>query len=160
MQRLDLEVGTELKRDTLFLSYHLSGTLDSVILDPPSVKAHELWKHTCFEFFLRLDGESYLEFNFSPSGQFYTFQFDRYRETAKNSLYDMSERTKIVPQRSKDSFRLNAQIDLPFAVKQPVKGSLTSVVELSDHTLTYWAVNHTRKTADFHAPESFFTLGI
>jgi len=39
-----------------------------------------LWHHTCFELFLRdpRDG-AYLEFNFSPSGQWAAYQFDGYR---------------------------------------------------------------------------------
>ncbi len=39
-----------------------------------------LWHHTCFEVFLRdpQDGR-YLEFNFSPSGQWAAYQFEGYR---------------------------------------------------------------------------------
>ena len=43
-------------------------------------RADGLWERTCFELFLR-DPESgaYLEFNFSPSGQWAAYRFDGYR---------------------------------------------------------------------------------
>lgn len=42
-------------------------------------RADGLWHHTCFELFLRNDEGGYLEFNFSPSGQWAAYQFDGYR---------------------------------------------------------------------------------
>ena len=51
-------------------------------LPAPSVprRANDLWQHTCFELFL-MDPDSgrYLEFNFSPSGQWAAYGFDGYR---------------------------------------------------------------------------------
>jgi len=46
----------------------------------PPDRTDGLWHHTCFEVFLRdpADG-AYLEFNFSPSGQWAAYQFDGYR---------------------------------------------------------------------------------
>jgi hypothetical protein len=43
-------------------------------------RADGLWRRTCFELFL-LDpaSEAYLEFNFSPSGQWAAYRFDGYR---------------------------------------------------------------------------------
>jgi len=44
-------------------------------------RADGLWKTTCFELFLLdPDDGSYLEFNFSPSGQWAAYRFDSYRE--------------------------------------------------------------------------------
>lgn len=46
----------------------------------PPDRTDGLWHHTCFELFMRdpSDG-AYLEFNFSPSGQWAAYQFDGYR---------------------------------------------------------------------------------
>lgn len=44
-------------------------------------RADGLWQRTCFELFLRdPDTGSYLEFNFSPSGEWAAYRFDGYRE--------------------------------------------------------------------------------
>ena len=49
-------------------------------------RADDLWRHTCFELFLREpEGEAYREFNFSPSGQWAAYAFDGYR-TGRRSL--------------------------------------------------------------------------
>ena len=51
---------------------------------PPTVipaRADGLWQRTCFELFLRRAGEAgYVEFNFSPSGEWAAYQFDGYRD--------------------------------------------------------------------------------
>jgi len=64
---------------------------DFTVIAPPTAlrlpvpvapaRSDGLWKHTCFEVFLMdpVDG-SYLEFNFSPSGEWAAYQFDGYRK--------------------------------------------------------------------------------
>ncbi len=67
-------------------TFQLSGDLSLISL--PELQAtslrsqkDELWKSTCFEFFVgRPESEFYLEFNFAPSGDFAIYAFDRYRE--------------------------------------------------------------------------------
>ena len=69
--------------------------LDFIVGGPPEalalpdaaepVRADELWRTTCFELFLRRPGsEGYLEFNFSPSGQWAAYAFDGYRAGRRN----------------------------------------------------------------------------
>lgn len=40
----------------------------------------ELWRHTCAECFVRVGTSAYLEFNFSPSGDWAAYFFDDYRQ--------------------------------------------------------------------------------
>jgi hypothetical protein len=65
--------------------------LDFIIDAPPSAlrlppattpsRADGLWQTTCFELFLRRPGsEIYIEFNFSPSGEWAAYGFDGYRD--------------------------------------------------------------------------------
>ena len=44
----------------------------------------QLWLKDCFEFFLKIDKSSYLEFNFSPDGSWNAFKFSDYRENKHN----------------------------------------------------------------------------
>jgi hypothetical protein len=64
--------------------------IDFIVAAPPEVlklppaKAPErtdgLWETTCFELFLLYSDGGYIEFNFSPSGQWAAYRFDSYRE--------------------------------------------------------------------------------
>lgn len=51
----------------------------------PAARADDLWRTTCFELFLRRPGEdAYMEFNFSPSGEWSAWAFDGYRDGRRN----------------------------------------------------------------------------
>src|SRR5689334_23534411 len=60
------------------------GTPASKFLIPAaaeSERAEDLWQTTCFEAFLRADGEkSYREWNFAPSTQWAAYDFAAYRD--------------------------------------------------------------------------------
>jgi len=52
-----------------------------VIPEGEGGRVDELWKTTCFEAFLRADGEeAYREWNFAPSGDWAAYDFVTYRE--------------------------------------------------------------------------------
>lgn len=51
----------------------------------PAARVDDLWRTTCFELFLRRAGEeAYIEFNFSPSGEWSAWTFEGYREGRRN----------------------------------------------------------------------------
>jgi hypothetical protein len=67
----------------LVLHYVVSGKLSELRLpkahDKPK-RGVELWRHTCFEAFLRASrGETYIEFNCSPSLEWAVYRFSGYR---------------------------------------------------------------------------------
>ena len=69
------------------LEFHIGVPPASLILPAPAepTRADELWKHTCCELFLLNPADnSYLEFNFSPSGQWAAYRFDSYRAGMRN----------------------------------------------------------------------------
>src|SRR6516225_10806837 len=56
--------------DDLVLSYTVTGKMNEVRMPPvmPAGRADELWRHTCFEAFVRASsGAAYYEFNFARS---------------------------------------------------------------------------------------------
>ena len=64
----------------LALSYTLTGNLDDISLPAvATARRDELWRHTCFEAFVRASGNEYYEFNFSPSTQWAAYRFSGYR---------------------------------------------------------------------------------
>jgi len=69
--QLEVEVARP-RSSTLLLSYAVTGRMRDLQRPPvvAATRADELWRHTCFEAFLRtLPGAAYYEFNFAPSTQ-------------------------------------------------------------------------------------------
>ena len=70
------------RSDSLVLSYIVIGKMSDLRMPPviPAARSDELWRHTCFEAFLRASsGPEYYEFNFAPSTQWAAYQFSSYR---------------------------------------------------------------------------------
>lgn len=118
--------------------------------------ADGLWQHTCFEAFVaRPDDAAYLEFNFSPSGQWAAYRFSQARvrdlaaETAQPPLVAQMQVT-----RSPEALALLVWLPctaLPSpAAGQALQMGLTAVVEDRDGQLSYWALKHPAAQPDFH----------
>lgn len=118
----------------------------------------ELWKKTCFECFIGGSTTSYVEWNFSPGGDWAAYEFDSYRA---------GMRPVAVPaptiQQSSTGDLARYEIDFELgenAAWSSVAISLTSVVieKNSDGILSapfYWALSHAGTKPDFHLRESF-----
>src|SRR5882724_3177957 len=66
----------------LLLRYVVAGRIGDLRLPPvvAPARADELWRHTCFEAFVRPSpSAAYTEFNFAPSTQWAAYRFDGYR---------------------------------------------------------------------------------
>lgn len=114
----------------------------------------DLWQTTCFELFLRGgDGESYSEFNFSPSGRWAAYDFAGYRS-------DMAERP-LVPAphcqvRSHASIlTFDTQIRSAALPPRPWAIGLSAVVEEEGGIKSYWALRHSPGKPDFHHADCF-----
>src|SRR5258707_15535221 len=67
----------------LTLHYLVTGKIGDLRLPPATApaRADELWRHTCFEAFIRAPASGgYFELNFAPSTQWAAYRFSRYRE--------------------------------------------------------------------------------
>lgn len=142
--------------NVLVLRYEATGRSDGVVL--PSIadpaRSNGLWRHTCFEAFLRADeGEAYYEFNFAPSRQWAAYRFDAYRT-------GMRVTDHVEPVISVDAdeagFKLEASLTFSgFPANATWRLGLSAVIEESNGNLSYWAIRHPRGKPDFHHPDSF-----
>ena len=124
--------------------------------EQPPQRAHDLWKHTCFEAFIGAPGATgYCELNFSPSRQWAAYRFTAYR--VGMSSPDLATPPQISVRRFADRVELDAAVplhDFIAARGAPrLKVGLNAVVEDENGTLSYWAVKHAPGKADFHWPE-------
>lgn len=156
----DLKITGSITRraNQLAIRYTLFDELKEVIIAPASdrpARKHELWKDTCFEFFLGIkDSQQYWEFNLSPAGHWNVYRFDGYRQ-------GMQEETAFITlpfgvQNQADGLVVALDIDLDKIVSaQAWEIAITSVIKHRDGEVTYWALTHRGAEADFHQRDSF-----
>ena len=120
--------------------------------EPAEGRADELWKTTCFEAFLRAEGdEAYREWNFALSGQWAAYDFAGYRE----GMADANVTEPYV--RMEDNFTwlaLGATIAVP--ADRVWHLALSAVVEEANGAKSYWALAHPPgDQPDFHHADCF-----
>ena len=117
------------------------------------LRAHELWKSTCFEAFLKPeDADSYREWNFAPRGNWAAYDFAAYREGMEKA--DVENGPYI---RMEDNFTwwsvgatVTADVDASWQL------GLSAVLEEGDGTKSYWALEHANpEKPDFHLADCF-----
>jgi hypothetical protein len=145
----------------LRLRYHVRGNIQALSL-PPTVRyssRHDnLWRTTCFEAFLRNDGErSYFEFNFAPSTGWAAYRFTSRRQNMRDAPLRPPE---FEIEQSADHLALEVALDLSdqydLSFGKPWRLNLTAVIEELDGTKSYWALAHPPAgAADFHHPDCF-----
>lgn len=116
------------------------------------VRANDLWKTTCFELFAQpVSGESYFEFNFSPSFEWAAYAFDGYR----SGMRDLPWRDPEIMISSADPYFFLAVEAMPALPLEPMQIGLSAVIEEMDGTKSYWALRHPPGKPDFHHPDCF-----
>lgn len=146
--------------DFLVLRYRAEGDMSRVCIPPPAQSEFrdELWKHTCFEIFLRPPaGSAYCEFNFSPSTEFAGYGFTGYRD-GMNGAYC----SRPVPKTEITDGSLEVSVGLwtgrllgHIDALGPLRIGLTAVIEETDGTKSYWALAHPQGKPDFHHEDGF-----
>ncbi len=144
----------------LTLRYTLRADMSRIRLGTEATpgQADGLWKHTCFEAFIRPGGSSgYYEFNFSPTRQWAVYRFAAYREGM--TPMDLANPPDISIQKTPDHLELLATFPLPVsaaeATAQRPRLAVTAVVEEESGRLCYWSGRHPPGKPDFHHPAGF-----
>jgi hypothetical protein len=153
-----VEVGIARPRDgSLMLCYVVTGNVSDLRMPPvtAAARADELWRHTCFEAFVRPSpGEAYYEFNFAPSTQWAAYRFDSYRSGMRVATEIGSPRIEV--QSASACYTLQAALELP---NLPRAGGwrlgLSAVIEETSGRKSYWALAHPPGQADFHHSDCF-----
>jgi len=144
----------------LQMTFRLDGDIPGIRVSPPGVSRTELWRHTCFEAFIAVDGRrAYHEFNFAPSGDWAVYAFRGYRNGGP--VANEAMRPHIAIRSNSDQLELDAFVRLealsathPIAV---LRVGLSAVIETNDG-LSYWALRHPADKPDFHNAAGFALL--
>ena len=164
----EIEITGKIERldQQLNITFQLTGKIEQVAIALPNghpSRRNELWQTTCFEFFLGLkDSPKYWEFNLSPAGHWNIYRFDDYRQgmTEELAFESLPFLVKVKP----DSLTLSLSLDLETIISstQNLEVGITSVIQSNinnliseENSITYWALTHVAKEADFHQRKSF-----
>jgi hypothetical protein len=151
-----VEVDVMRPRDgALLLSYELTGIIGELRLPPVTTPARgdELWRHSCFEVFIRPVGRSaYFEFNFAPSTQWAAYRFDGYRSGMRAT--EIGE-PRIEINFAPGQLTLQAALELSALPPGPWCLGLSAVLEEVNGNTSYWALAHPSGKPDFHHADCF-----
>ena len=142
----------------LRLRWRIEGAQDLVV--PPFAgkgRADDLWQTTCFELFLKqADGESYCEFNLSPSERWAAYDFSGYRQAMAERPVEREPQTAM---RLGSSFAIfDAAMPLSALPSGDRRMNLTAVIEEQGGVKSYWALAHPAEKPDFHDPTCFLAM--
>lgn len=119
---------------------------------PEPARTAELWRTTCFEAFLRANGDrEYCEWNFAPSGDWAAFVFDDYRQGMADA---QAGEPYIRMEDNMTWWALGATIAIPAHPEWAL--GLSAILEEKDGTKSYWALAHSNaERPDFHLADCF-----
>ena len=153
-----LEVDVERSSGALHLTYRLAGELGRLVIPAatPSERTDELWRHTCFEAFVRPGaGEGYLELNFAPSTNWAAYRFAGYRDGMAPAAIAAP---RLEVETTAHRLTLVASVDLsslPDFAAGPWRLALAAVIEDVAGARGYWALAHPNGRPDFHHAAGF-----
>jgi hypothetical protein len=146
----------------LKMTFRVNGDIPRIKISAQGVQRFnkELWRHTCFETFVSLEGQrEYHEFNFAPSGEWAVFAFNGYR--TGGPLANELLRPHIALRSTPTRLELDAIAKLdalsPIYSRARLCLGLSAVIETSDG-YSYWALAHAAENPDFHKAEGFALL--
>jgi hypothetical protein len=143
----------------LRITYHLDGDISRIVIPQQAAPriGKELWRHTCFEAFVALEGQgAYHEINFAPSGEWTVYAFNSYRDGGP--LTDATMRPDIAVRSTDSRLELDAVVRLERLSAMHARAlldvGLSAVIEASDG-FSYWALWHPADKPDFHRADGF-----
>ena len=146
----------------LRMTFRLDGDISRIRVSPPGVPriATQLWRHTCFEAFIAVEGQpAYHEFNFAPSGEWAVYAFCGYRNGGPLANEMMRPQIAVRSTGSRLELDTLVRLDSLSAIhpNASLRIGLSAVIEASDR-LSYWALRHPADKPDFHDADGFALL--
>ena len=123
--------------------------------DGEGLRRDELWRTTCFEAFLARAGDpAYAEWNFAPSSDWASYEFDDYRAGMRPA--DVAAPPYIRVEDNLTWWTLGATIAVPAAITWNL--GLSAVLEEQDGTKSFWALAQPDGPPYFHDPACFIAM--
>ena len=134
--------------------YLFEGTTDLLLPEPAAAgRADGLWNTTCAEAFVGLPRGAYLEFNFSPSGQWAAYRFDGPREGMRTEPAEI----ELFLDDGEEWMAIEAAVRCK-ALEPGLTLGMTAVIEERGGVKSFWALKHPAGPPDFHDRACFTAL--
>jgi hypothetical protein len=137
------------------LRYTIAGDLSRIVVPPPAepLRTDGLWESTCFELFLRREGEGgYLEFNFAPSGEWAAYAFRGYRDGMVQAAMPGPPEIRT----SSSNGRLEVEVGVsPWLDDGPYAMNIAAILQDDTGGRSFWAAYHAGDMPDFHHASCF-----
>jgi len=145
---------------SLVLHYFVTGKIGDLRMPPVTApaRAHELWRHACFEAFVRAPpSAAYYEFNFAPSMQWAAYRFSAYRRGMSVAKEVSAPRMEV--QSSDEFYKLQASLELDemssLQSDTVWRIGLSAVIEETSGRKSFWALAHPSGKPNFHHSDCF-----
>ena len=163
--RIEVEIARP-RAGSLVLTYVVTGKIGDLAMPPAAaaVRTGELWRHTCFEAFVRSSpGGPYYEFNFAPSTQWAAYHFGSYRSGLRVATEIGDPRIAVASNPERYVLQASLELDellLPASEGERGKDAtwrlgLSAVIEEAGGRQSYWALAHPQGKPDFHHSDCF-----
>jgi hypothetical protein len=142
----------------LLLHYFVTGKMGDLVLPPATAptRADELWRHTCFEAFVRpVPGEAYVEFNFAPSTQWAAYRFSGTRNGMRVANEISAPRVEVRSNGAGAELQISLELDRLLPSDAAWRLGLSAVIEETSGRKSYWALAHPPGKPDFHHSDCF-----
>jgi hypothetical protein len=144
---------------TLLVRYFLTGDLKKVARPPVGgpTRADGLWRHTCFEAFVRpASGPGYFEFNSNWSLRWAAYRFSAYREGLQNAETARIGQTFGTWHEGHHMHEVPMILGDASAEAEGWQAGISMVIEEIGGRKSYWALAHPPGgKPDFHHPACF-----
>lgn len=164
LEKIKLHVEIELTKGILTINYiikdpnrkilNLYPVVSNLSAFDRSYRKDELWKKTCFEFFVKKQNdENYYEFNANAQGNWNYYKFHSYRSPIQvEDKITQIELKALSELPIKLRFKMN--LNPLFKKGDRLLFSFCSVVLIADQ-ITYWSNRHSVEKPDFHDANNF-----
>jgi hypothetical protein len=158
-ERLTLTASLVRRPGILQIEYRVEGELDCIDWSAPlpgSTRCQELWRRTCFEFFISIkDASEYWEGNVCPNGCWNIYRFTGYRIGMQEEGTIGQPVCRLVMDRSCLTLSCAADITGIIDDTTDIELGVSAVLKEKDGKTSYWALVHSGEEPDFHDRRSF-----
>jgi hypothetical protein len=165
----EVQIELNVTAESLYVSYRIQRGLELIDLGSPTPhkeRVMKLWEKTCFEFFIKNEKDSYVEFNFSPNFEWNCFYFPKKGEPLTEWTRMNRPSTEILL--SMDHYFLVAEIrkelmppgffDETTLGERALSVGLSTVIKDKSGIISYWALSHHDTRPNFHDFRSFIRI--
>ena len=157
----DLSISGSLTRQpgTVLVKYQVEGALHRVNWPRTSGitgRCHELWRQTCFELFFAIKGEAaYWEVNLGLNDCWNIYHFSDYRNGMRQEESIAPPLCRVVVDGNLLSLTCALKFNNVIDDSSDLVVGVSSVIQATDGSTSYWAIDHCDLKPDFHNRSSF-----